>query len=241
MRIALLLAVLLVPLGFALAQDAPTPRAYGMRPLWAVPEQRAPNRADPLAGRAVALGGELGAGWACVQCHGLYGAADGSGGFPRIAGLSAWYLYKQLMDYASGARLNAVMTPIARAMTEREMLDVAAWYASQGEAPFPPPPQVELPIRQLGGAIAAVGIPERGVIACANCHGLEGLAPSITIPALAGQYAPYVELQLLLWKRGERRNGPLGVMAAVAAGMTEAEIQAVALYYASLRPGVAPR
>ncbi|WP_372616826.1 c-type cytochrome [Falsiroseomonas sp.] len=241
MRIALLLGVLLAPLGLALAQDAPSPRAYGMRPLWSVPAPQAPERADALAGRAVAIGGDLGAGWACVQCHGLYGAGDGSGAFPRLSGLSAWYLYKQLMDYASGTRVNAVMTPIARAMTEREMLDVATWYARQGEAPFPPPPRVDLAIRQRGAAIAAVGIAARGVTACVNCHGMEGEAPNIAIPSLAGQYAPYIALQLRLWKQGERRNGPLGVMAAVAAGMTEAEIDAVALYYASLRPGVAPR
>jgi cytochrome c553 len=237
----LVVAALTAPLGLALAQQDQSPRAYGMRPLSAAPQPQAAERADALAGRAVAIGGDLGAGWACVQCHGLYGAGDGSGAFPRLSGLSAWYLYKQLMDYASGTRVNAVMTPIARAMTERQMLDVATWYARQEEAPFPPVPAAELAVRQRGAAIAAVGAAERGVIACSNCHGLEGQAPNIAIPSLAGQYAPYTALQLQLWKRGERRNGPLGVMAQVAAGMTEAEIEAVALYYASLRPGVAPR
>nr|WP_281419429.1 c-type cytochrome [Falsiroseomonas tokyonensis] len=178
-------------------------------------------------------------GGACVNCHGLQGAADGSGAFPRLDGQHAWYLYKQLRDYASGERAHAVMTPIARVLTDRQMQDVAAWYAAQAEIVEGPSGEFDLRVRQLGGSIAATGAPDRGVIACAQCHGMQGEGAGPAIPTLVGQYAPYTALQLHLWKRGERRNGPLGVMAQVAAGMTDEEIEAVAAYYAALAP--APR
>jgi cytochrome c553 len=230
--------VLLLPLltGAALAQEDRAPAPYGLRPLWPAPEARAPDAGDSASGRAVAIGGDRLAGWACAQCHGLDGAAEGSGGFPRLAGQSAWYLYRQLQDYAAGTRPNVVMTPIARAMTEREMRDVAAWYAAQEDAPSSVAPQATTRVLQQGGAINAVGIPERGVTACSNCHGPQGQGAGLAIPALAGQYAPYTALQLRRWKAGERLNGPLGVMTQIASGMTEAEMDAVAAFFATLRP-----
>lgn len=236
MRAALLAIGTVALAAGALAQADRTAAPYGMRPLWPAPEAAQPAPGDAAAGRAVAMGGDRMAGWACVSCHGLRGEGDGSGGFPRLSGQSAWYLYKQLQDYAAGTRPNAVMTPIARALTEGEMRDVAAWYAAQADARFPPAERPNARLLQTGGAIAAVGVPARGVTACVNCHGMHGEGSPPSIPALAGQYAPYTALQLRLWKQGERRNGPLGVMAQVAAGLTEAEIDAVAAYYATLRP-----
>lgn len=236
MRRALLVLLACVAAGVvALAQTPERAAPYGMRPLWPAPEAAPPRSAgDVAAGRAVAIGGEVHAGWACVQCHGLEGAAAGTGGIPRIAGQHAWYLYAQLQDYAHGARPHAVMTPIARTLTDSEMRDVAAWYAAQGNAPTAPPRETDLRVRQLGASINAVGIPARQVTACSTCHGTQGEGVAPAVPVLAGQHAPYTELQLLLWKRGERRNGPLGVMAQVAAGMTEAEIAAVAAYFGAL-------
>jgi cytochrome c553 len=175
-------------------------------------------------------------GWACHSCHGLQGAGEGSGAFPRLAGQEAWYLYKQLRDYASGTRYNAVMTPIAQTMTDAQMQASAAWYAAQEDTPWPPRPRVDARVLQQGGALHAVGVSARGVQACANCHGEAGWGMGPSFPALAGQYADYLALQLRLWKAGERRNSPLGVMARIAAGMTEEEIEAVSLYYASVRP-----
>jgi cytochrome c553 len=131
------------------------------------------------------------------------------------------------------------MTPIARLLAHREMQDVSAWYANQPPGDGDRAAAADVRQRQLGGAISAVGVPERGVTACTSCHGRlgEGVAPSV--PALAGQFAPYTALQLRLWKRGERRNDPLGVMAQVARGMTDEEIDAVAAYFAALDPKAA--
>src|SRR5271156_2593824 len=74
---------------------------------------------------------------ACAQCHAYNGASDGSGAFPRIAGQSAYYLAKELRDYASGVRTNAVMTPIAKALSPDDSADVTAYYASVN-APYLP-------------------------------------------------------------------------------------------------------
>src|SRR5690349_6885970 len=79
---------------------------------------------DPAAGRHVVETGGRQA-QACVSCHGLDGTGDTSGAFPLLTGQSGWYLYKQLKDYASGARPNDTMAPIAQALSDEEMRDVA--------------------------------------------------------------------------------------------------------------------
>ncbi|MBP0447553.1 c-type cytochrome [Roseomonas sp. SSH11] len=218
-------------------------RSYGLPPSWGA-RSHGRGEADLLhLGRAVVLGGEgpsvaggdLG-GWACHSCHGLTGEGNGAGAFPRLSGQASWYLYKQLADYASGRRQNAVMTPIARALSEGEREAVAAWYAAQGSAPAAPRPRAEVRDLQLGGALSAVGVPERGIHACVNCHGAEGRGMGPSYPALAGQYAAYTALQLRAYRSGTRGNSPLNVMAAIAANLTDAEIEALAVYFAALGP-----
>lgn len=237
----LLAVVLAVGLGgMALAQPAtqgPTPRGqrYGLGPLMP-PLPASDGQGQALDGLAVAQGTVgLGA-LACHSCHGLEGNADGSGAFPRLAGQPGWYLLKQLQDYAAGRRPNEAMAMVARQLTDRQMRDVSAWYSAQTPSAGGIAEEAQVRQRQLGGAIAAVGVPERGVTACTSCHGRlgEGVAPSV--PSLAGQFAPYAALQLQLWKRGERRNDPLGVMAQIARGMSDEEIDAVAAYFSALDP-----
>lgn len=230
MRRALIACALLLA-GTAAAQQAPR---FGLAPLWPAPQQAQPQAGDPSAGRAVAVGGEREAGWSCVSCHGIDGAGDGSGAFPRLGGQPAWYLYRALQDYAQGQRPNAAMTPIARGLTDRQMQDVAAWYAAQ-TAPIPAAPTAPARVTQLGASLHAVGAPDRGVTACVQCHGQRGEGGPPGVPALAGQYAGYTALQLRLWKHGARGPGALAVMPAIAAGMSEEEIDAVALWFASLR------
>jgi len=191
-------------------------------------------------GRFVAVGGYLngaagGSAGACFQCHGLDGAGDPTGAFPRLSGQSAWYLYDSMKDYASGARQNAIMTPIAQALSDRQMEDVAAYYAAQEDVPFPPPPDVDPLMLQHGAAISAVGIAQQGVQGCVNCHGPAGIGIPPSYPSLAGQYASYLELQLRLWKDGRRGGDPLNVMENIARLMTDEDIEAVSKYFASVR------
>jgi cytochrome c553 len=192
--------------------------------------------ADATRGRAVVLGGATGyaARTACHLCHGVDGAGDSAGAFPRLAGQASWYLYKQLKDYASGARRNPVMEPIARALDDAAMQDVSAYYAASS-APAHDFSSRDPLLLQRGGAIAAIGIAERGVAACVNCHGPEGRGLPPSFPALAGLSPPYAALQLRLWKDGGRANSPLGVMAEIARALSDDDIDAVTAYFGSVR------
>jgi len=193
--------------------------------------------ANVVHGRFVALGGIFGENRIdCVRCHELDGSGNTSGAFPRLTNQSPWYLYKALWDYASGARPNEIMSPIARMLSESEKRNVAAYYASVADAPILAGQAADIGVMQLGGAIAAVGIPEQGVPACTSCHGLAAADTDPTAPYLAGQFAPYLELQLLLWRQGRRDGDPFNVMERIAEAMTEEQIRAVALYYAAARP-----
>lgn len=192
---------------------------------------------DVNRGRFTAMGGIFGQQRIdCVRCHGLDGTGNSSGAFPRLAGQNAWYLYKSLNDYFAGRRPSEVMAPIARSMTDQQMREVAAYYASLVESTEFAPPQSDVEERQLGGAIAATGLHQQDVPACSTCHGANGEGQPPVTPALAGQYAPYLEHQLLLWKRGDRGGDPLDVMSRIASAMTDEQIGAVSLYYATVRP-----
>lgn len=208
------------------------------------PEAVRPGGAEPDInnGRFVAVGGATqDIANACFRCHGLQGAGDSAGAFPRLADQSAWYLFKALQDYASGRRNNAIMTPIAQALTTEQMEDVAAYYASVKDAPYPPSPEVDPLMLQQGAALSAVGSAEQGVQACVNCHGPEGVGMPPVYPYLAGQHAPYLELQLRLWKEDRRGADPLNVMKTIADQLTDEQVRAVSLYFASIRvPEVTP-
>lgn len=209
----ILAAVLLIPLNAAMA---------------------ATEQADPKAGRAIVVGGKDSTITPCFSCHGLDGIGDGTGAFPRLAGQAAFYLYKQLIDYASGARPNDIMAPIARQLTEQQMEDVAAYYASR-KAPYFPPPQVEPKVFERGRHIAEKGLEDANVQACVFCHGPNGAGNPPSFPYLAGQYAPYTELQMWLWKENIRQNDPLDVMRNIAKHLSEEDVRAVALYFETLR------
>lgn len=189
-------------------------------------------------GRLVAMGGAEagGSGMACIACHGPRGRGDGSGTFPRLAGQSVWYLYKQLMDYASGARPNRIMSGVAARLSEREMEAVAAYYATLDVPYRPVIVQVEPELLQWGGQLGAVGSAERGIPACVTCHGPQGTGSPPTVPYLAGQYANYMTHQLELWAEGTRDNDAMNVMSAIASKMTEEDMRAVSEYYARVRP-----
>jgi len=184
-------------------------------------------------GRRIALGTTDDPG--CNSCHGSLGQGDLEAGHPRLAGQSRFYLRKQLEDFASGERPSKQMTPIARRLSEEQREDVAAYYASLREAPYPPQPDGD-PLRlQRGGALSALGSPERGISACATCHAGFGAGLPPSYPYLAGQLADYTERQLRLWQQGMRRNDPLAVMADIAKALTDEEIRALALYFARVR------
>ena len=217
-----------------MVRGTPLVAVAGLAGLMLIADARA---ADLEAGRAVVVGGKQSSVTPCFMCHGLDGVGDSAGAFPRLTDQAALYMYTQLIDYASGERPNDVMSPIARAMSEAQMADVAFYY-SVVDAPFAPRPVVDPDLLERGRELAEDGLDEAGVEPCNLCHGRNGIGDPPLFPYLAGQYAPYTELQLQLWQEGVRANDPLGVMAEIADALSEEDIRAVALYYEWLRPGV---
>ena len=187
------------------------------------------RQADPKRGATIAAQGTPSGAPGCAQCHAFNGASDGSGAFPRIAGQSAHYLAKELHDFGSGMRNNAVMSPIARAMTPDDIADVAAYYASL-HAPVLPLPPPEPALVKKGEQLARFGNDEKRIQACNNCHGAGGTGEPPTIPYLAGQYSNYIATELKMWQRGYRKNSQ-NEMAAVSKLLSDDDIASVAAYY----------
>jgi cytochrome c553 len=188
---------------------------------------------DPRRGAVIAAQGTAAGAPGCAQCHAFNGVSDGSGAFPRIAGQSASYLGKQLRDFSSDMRVNAIMTPIAKALTPDDIADVAAYYAAL-HPPFLPLRNPDPALVKMGEQLAKVGSAERRIQACDNCHGPGGVGEPPAIPYLAGQYAPYIAFELRMWQRGFRNNSP-AAMAVVAKDLNDQEIAAVAAYYQQAR------
>jgi cytochrome c553 len=187
------------------------------------------HQADAKHGAVVAAQGTAAGAPACAQCHAFSGSSDGSGAFPRIAGQSAFYLAGQLRDFASGARVNAIMSPVAQALSPDDIADLAAYYAGL-DTPFLPLKAGDPALIKQGEAIAKVGDAGRQIQGCDNCHGPGGTGEPPAIPYLAGQYAHYVEFTLQMWQQGFRKNSP-DAMAAVAKKLDSQAIAAVAAYY----------
>jgi cytochrome c553 len=171
---------------------------------------------------------------ACIGCHGNQGQGNPEAGGPRLAGQSALYLLKQLNSYANGSRRNRVMEPIARGLPPELRGDVARHYASI-DAPFDNRSRSRRPPRR-GEVLATQGDDRLGVQACRNCHGPGGVGEPPNIPYIAGLDANYLSAALKAWKEGTRTNDAGQQMFTVVTPLSAEDIDAVAQYYASLRP-----
>lgn len=189
--------------------------------------------ADPQAGKQLAANGKPAAGvQACVACHGQAGITPTGGIFPNLAGLSSEYLAKQLADFRSGSRVQPLMNTVARALTEQEIGQLAAYYGTLAGPP--------MHVGEFGGEAArkldVQGDGTRALPACANCHGLRGMGEGPLLPRLAGQSREYFVDQMNAFRSGSRQNDDVGVMRAFAQRLTDSEIQALAAYYAGPAP-----
>lgn len=168
---------------------------------------------------------------ACLACHGGDGLGLAAAGFPRLAGLSAGYLRKQLEDFRSGARSNPVMQPLAKALSEEEISAVSQTLAAM-PAPTVAPITRSAEAQGVGARLALRGAWERQVPECVTCHGPGGVGVGDAFPPLAGQPAAYLAGQLNAWRDGTRRNDPNDLMGHIAKALTPEEIVAVADYFA---------
>ena len=133
--------------------------------------QSAGRQPDVERGAVIVAQGTAAGAPPCAQCHAFNGVSDASGAFPRLAGQSAYYLAGQLRDFASGVRANAIMSPIAKALSSDDIADVTAYFASV-KAPFLPLKAPDAALVKRGEQLAKAGGPER--LHCDNCHGPGG-------------------------------------------------------------------
>ena len=187
----------------------------------AASESKPAAKADLVKGEAIAT-------QVCSACH----TADGSRGSaanPIIQGQHPEYLVKQLTEFKSGKRDNAIMKGMASALSEDDMKNVAAFYASKQPKPGA---ARNKELVALGEKIYRGGIADRQVPACAGCHSPSGAGIPAQYPRLSGQHSDYTELQLKGFRDGVRKNN--AVMTGVAAKMNDREIKAVADYLSGL-------
>ena len=165
----------------------------------------------------------------CAACHG----ADGNSGIPanpKLASQHPQYLLKQLQEFKSGKRANAIMTGFASMLSDEDMKNISAWLAAQKAKPgF----AKDKELVALGERIYRGGIPDRQIAACAGCHSPNGAGIPAQYPRMSGQHADYTEAQLTAFRAGARSNSVQ--MNQVAAKMNDREIKAVSDYLAGLR------
>ncbi|GGB43572.1 cytochrome c [Oceanisphaera marina] len=172
----------------------------------------------------------------CVACHGPDGNSP-TDMYPKLAGQHASYLAKQLAEFKAAAtggegRANAIMGGMAMPLSEQDMADLSAYFASQAIVPVATPEDVV----EQGAALYQGGDIERGITACIACHGPRGEGlESAKFPSLAGQYPSYIATQLNMFRSGERNNDPNGMMRSIAAKLTDQDIEVLSQYVAGLR------
>jgi cytochrome c553 len=187
------------------------------------------NEAVAPAAKPDLAKGEATYGAVCAACHG----ADGNSAIsanPKLAQQHPDYIVKQLQEFKSGKRANAIMMGMSAALSEQDMKNIAAWLetkaAKKGFAK-------DKELVTLGERIYRGGIADRQIAACAGCHSPTGAGIPSQYPRLAGQHADYAVAQLTAFRDGVRKNNTQ--MTQVAAKLNDREIKAVSDYVAGLR------
>jgi len=181
--------------------------------------------ADPANGEALAKESK------CSKCHGDAGVSDDPDDV-NIAGMSSSYLFKQLKDYQDKKRDDRDMYKKVKALDDKQLADLSAWYASLEPAKAGANKTVTPEIQKL----ITHGDPERLLKACAACHGRKGRGGQFDHPALAGQNKTYLVDSMVAFKDEDRTNDIYSRMRTVSEVLTEEEIEALADYYAADLP-----
>jgi len=172
--------------------------------------------------------GEASFGAVCAACHGADGNSS-SPAYPKLAQQHPEYLVKQLQEFKSGKRNNAIMKGFASTLSDDDMKNIAYWVTTKKAKPgF----AKDKELVALGERIYRGGIMDRQVAACAGCHSPNGAGIPSQYPRLSGQHADYVASQLTAFRDGVRKNSVQ--MTGVAAKLNDREIKAVSDYIAGL-------
>lgn len=193
-------------------------------------EAKKAPKADLAKGEALYANGDASRGIvSCLSCHGAAGNSTISIN-PKLSGQHEAYVAKQLVDFTTANRNNAVMTTFAKLMTAEDVKNVSAYLATQkpkaGAAK-------NKDIVELGKKIYRAGIAEKNVAACASCHSPTGAGIPSQFPRLAGQHQDYTIAQLMAFKNKVRKNSEQ--MTTISMRMSDEEMKAVADYVAGLK------
>ncbi|MDB5838948.1 MAG: cytochrome c, class [Herminiimonas sp.] len=187
-------------------------------------------KADPAKGETLYTSGDAARNIAaCVSCHGAAGNSTIALN-PRLAGQHEAYIHKQLVNFKGPERNNPIMTPIAKALTEDEMKNIAAYLDKQASKAGAAKNKETV---ELGKKIYRAGIAEKGVPACAACHSPSGAGIPNQFARLASQHQEYTAAQLINFRSGARKNSD--PMTTISRRLSDEEIQAVADYIAGLK------
>lgn len=166
----------------------------------------------------------------CQGCHGEDGNSAETE-IPKLAGQYAKYIAKQLRNYQSGTRTHQIMSAMAATISDVDLADISAFFAGQ------PKMHGTGSNNSLGKNLFLHGDRSRMLLACVNCHGVngKGLTPNTSMfPVIGGQYKDYLRAQLISFRKGVRTNSPSAIMNRVTRSMTDAEIDALSEYIAGL-------
>lgn len=182
----------------------------------------------------------------CSACHGATGL-NPNPLYPNLAGQKADYIAKQLADFKAGARTDMMMAPMAASLSEQDMADLGAYFASQSRTgeqaatsadtatsttdTAAPVASTEVVTSTLAKAIYAgdVKAGQEKSAMCVACHGTDGNSVVAMYPKLAGQSANYLAKQLADFKSGVRVDP---IMAGMVAGLSTTDMDDLAAYYA---------
>ncbi len=173
--------------------------------------------ADVEAGQAKAA--------ACAACHGTNGVSRAPA-IPSLAGQREKFLQWQLVFFRSGRRENAIMGPIASALSDEDIRNLGAYYASLPRAP-PPAPPPDPALRQAGEALASQH-------RCASCH-TDTWGGKQAAPAIGFQHKDYLIKALSDYRSGARPSVGVAAMTEAASRLSDKDIAALAQYLAAYR------
>ena len=190
----------------------------------AEPKEPATPKADPAKAQAIASS-------VCAACHGVDGNSPLPAN-PSLAGQHSEYIYKQLLNFKSGERKNAVMSAMVTSLSQEDMRTLAVYYSDQK-----PRQGASQDAKMVldGQKVYRGGDMASGVAACAACHSPDGSGIPAQYPRLKGQNVEYTVAQLKAFRTGERANDSAMVMRTIAGRMTDKQIDAVAEYVSALK------
>jgi len=164
----------------------------------------------------------------CQGCHGPDGNSF-SPDWPNLASQNSTYLSKQIRDFQSGDRKDPTMSSMVVGLAQEDITDIAAYFSAQavkGDASKK---------SGTGKRLYEGGNRYSRTPACASCHGPNGVGNGPGgIPGLAGQKSGYTAKTLRDFKSGVRSNDRSAMMQAIAAKLSDKEIEAVAAYIAGM-------